>query len=270
MTTTTVKLSANATGINVIMYVWDFGDTHFYTGNANAYHRYDDNKNYTITLTVVDNESKVYQCNKTIFIYDTPPVADFSWDKQHPNPKDIIHFTDSSHDPDGNIVAYHWNISGKIVDIPNPTHAFVDAGIFNITLTVTDDDGGNASITKRITVSNNKPPSAVFTVSSTTVTVGDEIKFNDNSVDPDGSIASWQWHFGDGTTSPERNPVHIFKKSGEYTVNLTVTDDDGAISSYLVKMQVDKSGDTPAFGLIIMIAAICITYFYKHKRDIET
>jgi PKD repeat protein len=52
--------------------------------------------------------------------------------------------------------------------------------------------------------------------------------FTDKSKDDDGSITSWQWSFGDGTTSAEQNPVHVFAERGRYEVLLTVTDDEGA------------------------------------------
>jgi PKD repeat protein len=52
--------------------------------------------------------------------------------------------------------------------------------------------------------------------------------FFDQSKDDDGTIASWQWDFGDGTTSSERNPIHIFAAPGQFDALLTVTDNDGA------------------------------------------
>ena len=53
------------------------------------------------------------------------------------------------------------------------------------------------------------------------------ITFKDLSTDSDGTIASWQWNFGDGTYNVTRNPVHRYTRFGDYTVTLTVTDDKG-------------------------------------------
>ncbi|GAB3475718.1 PKD domain-containing protein [Amycolatopsis cihanbeyliensis] len=47
------------------------------------------------------------------------------------------------------------------------------------------------------------------------------------STDEDGSIASYAWDFGDGRTGDGRTPSHDYAQSGEYTVELTVTDDEG-------------------------------------------
>ena len=54
------------------------------------------------------------------------------------------------------------------------------------------------------------------------------IAFNDESNDPDGTIAAYEWRFGDGTTSTEPNPLHTYASAGTYTVTLVVTDDRGA------------------------------------------
>ena len=47
------------------------------------------------------------------------------------------------------------------------------------------------------------------------------------SNDPDGSIVSYLWDFGDGATSTNRNPDYLYSNAGTYTVTLMVTDDDG-------------------------------------------
>ena len=68
-------------------------------------------------------------------------------------------------------------------------------------------------------------PTAAFTSS----TNGLAASFNGtSSTDPDGTIASYAWTFGDGTTSTAASPVHTYAAAGTYSVKLTVTDDDGA------------------------------------------
>ena len=73
----------------------------------------------------------------------------------------------------------------------------------------------------------NQPPVADFTfvVNDLTVT------FTDQSYDPDGTIVSWLWDFGDGNTSTAQNPVHTYASDGTYSVALTVTDDKDATDS---------------------------------------
>lgn len=62
-----------------------------------------------------------------------------------------------------------------------------------------------------------------------------DIYFEDNSSDADddngGGLVSWRWSFGDGTSSAERSPVHVYAAPGQYTVTLTVTDATGQAAS---------------------------------------
>jgi len=69
-------------------------------------------------------------------------------------------------------------------------------------------------------------PVAAFSVNETDVIEGDASIFTDLSFDQNGSITSWDWNFGDGTSSTEQSPVYTYA-IGVYTVVLTVTDDSG-------------------------------------------
>lgn len=75
-------------------------------------------------------------------------------------------------------------------------------------------------------------PLASFTHSSTSPTAEDIIQFIDSSFDLDGYIVSWFWDFDDGNTSTEQNPQHKYSAAGNYTVKLTVTDNNGLNATY--------------------------------------
>lgn len=75
----------------------------------------------------------------------------------------------------------------------------------------------------------NQPPVAVLTADTLTGTAPLTVNFSSaGSSDPDGTIVSYHWDFGDQTTSNQPNPSHIFITAGTYTVILTVTDDGGS------------------------------------------
>ena len=79
-----------------------------------------------------------------------------------------------------------------------------------------------------------QPPIASFTYSPAKPVVNEMITFDaSNSTDPDGNITKYEWEFGDGnaTNTTEKIITHSYALVGNYTVNLTVTDDDGAINS---------------------------------------
>lgn len=73
----------------------------------------------------------------------------------------------------------------------------------------------------------NQPPTADFSL----ITSGLTATFTDASSDPDGTIVSRSWDFGDGVTSTATNPAHTYAAGGTYAATLIVTDDDGATDS---------------------------------------
>jgi PKD repeat protein len=70
----------------------------------------------------------------------------------------------------------------------------------------------------------NKPPVANFSFSCD----GRECSFTDSSTDSDGSVTTWSWAFGEGTSSTTRSPTHTYAADGTYEVTLVAKDDDGA------------------------------------------
>ncbi len=68
------------------------------------------------------------------------------------------------------------------------------------------------------------------------------IHFENMSSDMLGEIRENEWDFGDGTKVREKDPGHVYRKTGEYTVNLTVTDDMGSRDTYTGIVSIDRSG----------------------------
>jgi len=138
-------------------------------------------------------------------------------------------FSDTSADSDGSIGSWLWDFGdGNSSNAQNPSHSYAAPGTYTVTLTVTDDDGADDSASQSVTVTAlNEAPSAAFTSSITDL----DVNFTDSSTDNDGTIDSWAWDFGDGSSSTAQNPSHSYASAGSYTVSLTVTDDDGADDS---------------------------------------
>jgi PKD repeat protein len=155
-----------------------------------------------------------------------PPIADFT-----PSCTQLACTVDAtaSSDPDGTITSYAWQFGdGSTGTGVTANHTYAAAGTYPITLTVTDDAAATATTTRSVTVAPtpNQPPTASFTNSCTDLVCS----FNGTgSADPDGTIASYAWSWGDGTADGTgATPNHTYAAAGSYPVRLTVTDNAGA------------------------------------------
>lgn len=131
-----------------------------------------------------------------------------------------------SSDIDGTITEYVWDFGdGETSVLLQPIHAYATAGTYTVVLTVTDNDGATGTITKQVTVAPvNVGPTAEFASTAT----GLSVQFDGNySTDSDGTIASTVWDFGDGESSTELQPIHVYAAAGTYPTTLTVTDNQG-------------------------------------------
>jgi PKD repeat protein len=141
-----------------------------------------------------------------------------------------------SNDPDGNIVAYAWDFGdGSTSSAANPSHAYVSAGTYNVTLTVTDNDGATGADSTLASITAVPPPNEPPTANANgpyAGTVGVAVQLSSaGSNDPDGNIVAYAWDFGDGNTSTAADPSHTYGSADTYTVSLTVTDNEGASDS---------------------------------------
>jgi PKD repeat protein len=138
-------------------------------------------------------------------------------------------FTDLSSDPDAGdgVASWSWAFGDNATSSSqNAAHTYGAAGDFDVTLTVTDNNGGTKSMTKSVSVTATPAPggpTANFTVVCTSL----DCTFTDAST-TDGSGVTWDWDFGDGSahSSAQNPPVHTYVASGlaTYTATLTVTD----------------------------------------------
>jgi PKD repeat protein len=221
-------------------YEWDFDNN----GVADATgkfvnHVFTTGGGKPVTLKVTDNDGVTAFITKTVPVeINTPPAASFTYVPENPTTADTIAFTSTSSDFDGTIIAWQWEFGdGETSDVQSPSHKYATAKTYSVKLTVTDNDGATSSVTENITVSEpaNVSPVANFSFTPTAPQVNQAVRFNDLSTDADGTVTGWDWDFGDGGTSTDQNPTHQYTTVGIYTVALTVTDNEGAVSTKLEK-----------------------------------
>ncbi|PID95297.1 MAG: hypothetical protein CSA95_00235 [Bacteroidetes bacterium] len=144
----------------------------------------------------------------------TPPEASFMSTPLEGEPPLTVTFTDqSSHYPS----TWQWDFGdGATSTEQHPVHEYTAVGDYTVTLTAgnpygTDTETKEAHIHVALEVSFVATP----LVGEPPLTV----TFTDQS---SSAPTSWQWDFGDGTTSTEQHPVHEYTAVGDYTVTLTV------------------------------------------------
>jgi PKD repeat protein len=219
---------------------WDFGDGTNVDGFQPT-HRYADNGVYMVTSTAYDADGGATPTSKFINVRNRAPVSQFNFTPSSPTDLDTVVFTSTASDPDGQVAGQHWDFGdGQSSSAANPGHKYADNGTYNVTLTATDDDGAVNAVTHSVTV-RNVAPTAKFTWTNSSPNTASNTNFVDGSTDPDGKITRWLWKFGDGASSTVRNPSHRYRACGNYTVTLTVTDNDAATGALAKPISVARA-----------------------------
>lgn len=155
-------------------------------------------------------------------------------------------FTGSqSTDSDGQIAQVLWRFGdGRSSDQLNATHSYASTGNYTVQLTVTDDDGATHTTSHSIAITNASNQSPVSVSNGPyEADAGATLAFSSaGSHDPDGQLATYEWDFGDGTTSSDANPSHTYSAAGTYPVTLTVTDNDGVSHTSTTQAVIEGEG----------------------------
>src|SRR5690606_17319793 len=125
--------------------------------------------------------------------------------------------------------AHVWDLGdGTTAEGASVSHAFASPGTYVATLTVTDDSGvSNDTATDSVTIRVNAPPEpAIGMDPQRPIAIGEVMRLDaTGSTDPDGSILTHDWDFGDGATGSGEAVEYAWATPGIYPVTLTVTDD---------------------------------------------
>jgi cyanophycinase len=181
------------------------------------------------------------------------PVANAGPDRTVGVDEEVTFDGSGSYAKKGSIVSYEWDFGdtgtapGMIV-----THTYSSANTYTVTLTVTDSYGNSDTDTAIITVTSgdNTPPVADAGPDQA-VDDGLEVTFDGSgSYDPDGTITSYEWDFGDNNTAAGMIVTHTYAGTGTYTATLTVTDNGGLTDDDTAIITVNPVGSEPDPGSI--------------------
>ena len=217
----------------VVGWEWDLGDGTKASGKT-VVHAYPAPGRYTVTLTVRDGAGlpNSVASGTALIVVNDPPVAVAGPDRQAAVGELLAFDGSGSTDRDGKLVHYDWDFGdGSLGAGVTVQYAYDRPGTYPVTLTVTDDSGSSSSTaTDQAVVRVNAPP--VAHAGPDQIVTASEVRFDGSaSADPDGSIARFDWAFGDGASGQGPRPVHVYREPGAYDVRLTVTDDSGTVRS---------------------------------------
>jgi len=232
----TVRFTDQSTG-DPTSWRWTFGDGNN-SSERNPVYTYHKPGLYSVSLTASNaNGSNALTKSRYIAVsgIQDVPVTRFSASPVSGKAPLTVSFTDQS---TGSPTSWRWNFGdGNTSTERNPVHTYNRSGLYNVTLTTSNENGTNV-LTKSSYIAVSNSLVAAFSAYPTSGSAPLNVSFTDNST---GSPASWRWNFGDGNTSTDRNPVHTYSRSGSYTVSLTVNN-SGNISTETRSRYIAVSG----------------------------
>ncbi len=167
-------------------------------------------------------------------------------------PGQNVTLTVAAIDPNGDPLTYTWDFGDGMTATGTTapgggaitaTHAYAEADTYTVTLTV--DDGKGGVTTKFTNVRVVAPLSLEISADQITGTVPLTVSFAAN---PSGGVPpySFEWDFGDGSSSTTQNPTHTYPVAGTYTVTLDTTAADGRTMSKTIQITASPAGSTVA------------------------
>ncbi len=224
-----ISFTNKSTGFSAsAVYAWDFGNTNS-SALENPGTTYNDEGDYTVTLTVTDGTLKSSK-SMAIKVYKKP-VVDFSVDITRGCAPLAVTFDSHSEAGDGTISTYTWDFGDGIAQAGQGTqvHTYNIAKIISPSLTVTNSYGCFNTASKPQLIEVLPRVIAAFSPNRTVLcTVQQALSFINTSAGT-GTL-TYSWDFGDGATSIAPQPQHTYNKAGTYPVKLTATSKDGCIS----------------------------------------
>ncbi|MCP4120936.1 MAG: PKD domain-containing protein [Bacteroidetes bacterium] len=220
----------------IISWEWDFGNGHTSSGR-NVTHTYIKDGVYTAKLTVKEADGGTDSGTVKIIVEDIPPgPTEISASETKGKEPLNVTFTGDSKSYDG-IKFWHWDFGDGTPTVKSRyniiSHKYTESKTYTATLTVEEEDEGTDTENITITVEDTEPQ-ANFSISLANSEELINMNFTDTSISHD-SITSWHWDFGDGETSTEQNPTHIYNH-GIYTAILTVKEPDNDEDSHSMEI----------------------------------
>jgi gliding motility-associated-like protein len=233
------QMSVPATGIN--SYTWYFGDNTFYSGIKPPPHVYSIAANYTVSLVIKTNTCRDSAAKVKFIQFKPKPSPDFIIGDTLTCKGSNISFLVKTTAPG---YRYLWNFGDGGISISSaPSHAYKNDGVYAVSLKVTDANGCDSSLTKKLVIKNSK---ANFYATPRFKSCPNLFaSFKDSS---SSNAIAWNWSFGDGTGSKLQNPSHAYTTSDSNDVQLIITTRLGCTDTIKKKKYIIISGPKGTFA----------------------
>jgi len=183
---------------------------------------------YTVKLHIKDNSGNQDSIVKVdyITVYENPAVAITAFPTQGCAPLKV-QFTDASNAGSGTLSQWFWDFGdGNISEEENPLHIYNNTGSFNVSLTVQNSFGCRKTMQASGLIKISGTLKADFSYSYDNACKAPATVRFTNLSQSQTTINS-KWSFGDGFASTDKNPVHIYSTSGNFTVQLVTINATG-------------------------------------------
>jgi len=208
------------TSTGATSYQWNFGNSNTSTA-PNPSTVFLTPGTYTVKLIAIGAGGVKDSITHTINVVNDPIAAFTASPLSACEDVNVITFTNSS----SNAATYTWDFGdGSSSTLANPTHTYIDPGVYNVKLIATSTYGCQNIEIKSSYITINAQPQAQFAANTTSACDINTV-FNFSASTP--GITSWFWDLGDGQTSTQQNPSHQYSNAGNYNVSLIVTNANG-------------------------------------------
>ena len=228
---------------------WNMGDGTFYNRDTIS-HAYTKTGNYNITIITDfgDCRDTLY---KTVIVGDSLTVNYSASDAANCKPPFPVTFNNLSVGGE----QYKWFFGDGDSSVENnPTHTYKTEGSFAVTLIATNSAGCKVSLVRNDFVTIRKP---VIRFTNLPGKGCKPFTFEPKvSIDTTDLITSYQWDFGDGGTSTEAKPSHVYADSGTYALQLSFTTQDGCSGNSIMPNAVFVGVPQPA-DFTVSQAEVC-------------
>jgi len=222
----------NSPGFSNVSWYWDFGNHLGRSFKKNPTYSYYNPGTYVVSLRVTNAIGCVRTVTKTITITARPEVDFETPDLCEEAP---FHFSDGTITNGGDdVVEWRWNFGDLSPEalVANPVHSYAEAGQYFVSLNVRTENGCESFAAKTINVV--KPPVANFTFTPTYGPAPITIHFTNHTTEG----ISYQWDFGDNSTSNELNPIHTYLQNDSVNIMMIASNLPGCSDTMVKSLRI--------------------------------